>query len=201
MVAFRFLALLTVGFVLLTFVFLLNVSNARLEREAVRSLDGEVFSLDAQQPITWTLDLGAPRVDEAWPSPQRQPRLTVRAAAGAELAARAEYRSTDGGIRLQALTRGERVVASAGEDGVLDFGTLWMSWEHPLTIELEVVDPGAGGEAQPRLAGAPARNFVAARAISRTLWLVFTVIGAMGFAVLVATQRNLFGSPRGAARA
>ena len=59
MVAFRFLALLTVGFVLLTFVFLLNVSNARLEREAVRSLDGEVFSLDAQQPITWTLDLGA----------------------------------------------------------------------------------------------------------------------------------------------
>ena len=36
MVAFRFLALLTVGLSLLTFVFLLNVSNARLEREAIR---------------------------------------------------------------------------------------------------------------------------------------------------------------------
>ena len=196
MVAFRFLALITVGFVLLTFVFLLNASNARLEREAVRVLVAEPFPLEAGGESSWTLDLGAPRVEEAWPGVQRQPRLTVRAAPGAELAARAEYRSADGGVRLQALTAGERVVVAAGEDGVVDLGTLWMSWEHPLTVDLEVLDAGEGGEAQPVLSGSPSRNFVAARAISRTLWLVFTIIGAAGMAILVATQRDLFGEKR-----
>ena len=50
MVAFRFLALLTVGLSLLTFVFLLNVSNARLEREALRQVMGEPFALQAGSP-------------------------------------------------------------------------------------------------------------------------------------------------------
>jgi len=198
MVAFRFLALLTVGLSLLTFVFLLNVSNARLEREALRQVVGEPFSLQAGAPVSWTLDLGGSRVESAWPGEQRQPRLSVRAEPGTEIAARAEYRSDDGAVLLGALVDGERVVATADSDGLLSFGALWLSWEHPLTIQLEVL--AGGGEGVPFLSGQPSRNFTAARAISRTLWIVFTIIGAMGFAVLVATQRDLFGAPRGAPR-
>ncbi len=201
MVAFRFLALLTVGLSLLTFVFLLNVSNARLEREALRQVVGEPFALQAGAPTSWTLELGGARVESAWPGEQRQPRLSVRAEPGAEIAAQAEYRSEEGDVLLQALVDGERVVATADPDGLASFGALWLSWEHPLTIEFEVLAGGAGeGEGVPFLSGQPSRNFTAARAISRTLWIVFTVIGAMGFAVLVATQRDLFGAPRGGAR-
>ena len=104
MVAFRFLALLTVGLSLLTFVFLLNVSNARLEREALRQVVGAPFQLEAGGEASWTLDLGGTRVETAWPGEQRQPRLFVRAEPGAELAARAEYRSAEGVSLLQALS-------------------------------------------------------------------------------------------------
>jgi hypothetical protein len=200
MVAFRFLALLTVGLSLLTFVFLLNVSNARLEREALRQIVGEPFALQAGDPASWTLDLGGARVESAWPGEQRQPRLSVRAEPGAKIAARATYRAEDGGVLLAALVDGERVVATADPDGLVSFGALWLSWEHPLTLEFEVLE-GGPGEGVPFLSGQPTRNFMAARAISRTLWIVFTIIGAMGFAVLVATQRDLFGAPRGSARA
>ena len=202
MVAFRFLALLTVGLSLLTFVFLLNASNARLEREAFRELAGEPFELTVGEEASWDLHLGGERVETAWPGEQRQPSLSVRAAPGAKLAARAEYRSDDDVLLLSALTGGERVVATAGPDGLVSFGSLWLSWEHPLVVQFEVLAVGQeGGAAEPVLSGTPSINFIAARAISRTLWLVFTAIGAMGFAVLVATQRDLFGAPRGRARA
>ncbi len=201
MVAFRFLALLTVGLSLLTFVFLLNVSNARLEREALRQVVGAPFQLEAGGEASWTLDLGGTRVETAWPGEQRQPRLFVRAEPGAEIAARAEYRSAEGVSLLQALSGGERVVATAGPDGLASFGSLWLSWEHPLTIEFNVLKGGPeGSQGEPFLSGQPSKNFMAARAISRTLWVVFTIIGAMGLAVLVATQRDLFGAPRGSAR-
>lgn len=201
MVAFRFLALLTVGLSLLTFVFLLNVSNARLEREALRELSGEAFELQVGSQATWTLDLGGTRVETTWPGEQRQPCLSVRAEPGVKIAARAEYRTEEGATLLQALTGGDRVVAIAGPDGLVQFGSLWLSWDHPLTVQFEVLAAGSGlGQGEPVLSGRPSTNFTAARTISRTLWFVFTVIGAMGFAVLVATQRDLFGSPRGAAR-
>lgn len=201
MVAFRFLALLTVGLSLLTFVFLLNVSNARLERESLRQVVGAPIQLKGGEEVAWTLDFGDSRVESAWPGAQRQPRLFLRTVPGAVVAARAEYRSPEDAPLLQALVAGERVVATAGPDGLASFGYLWLSWVHPLTISFEALE-GVGEEApaEPFLSGQPSKNFIAARAISRTLWVVFTVIGAMGFAVLVATQRDLFGAPRGSAR-
>ena len=77
-------------------------------------------------------------------------------------------------------------------EGELEFGPLWMAWERPLRITFEVVEGEAGAEAVPVLRGTPSTNFVAARAIARTLWMVFAVIGALGFAGLAATQKDMF---------
>ncbi|MEM9803260.1 MAG: hypothetical protein AAGA20_23275 [Planctomycetota bacterium] len=196
--AFRFLALLTVGFVLLVLVFLLNASNARLEREATRELRGPTFEAALGGGATWTIDLGERRVEQAWPSEQRQPRLYLRGAGGATIAAVAEYLGEGDEAQLPAFVGEERIVGAPGEEsGELEFGPLWMSWEHPLRITFEVVGAeGDPAEATPILRGEPSLDFVAARAIARTLWAVFTILGLVGFAGLVATQDDLF-KPRG----
>ncbi|MEM1447658.1 MAG: hypothetical protein AAGI22_01025 [Planctomycetota bacterium] len=194
MVAFRFLALLTVGFVLLSLIFLLSASHGRLEREQFRVLTGPTFSTEQGTKAEWVIELGGPRIDQAWPAAQRQPRLFVRGVPGARIAARARYIDKDGGTLLPALEGTEPVVGAVGEtDGVLEFGPLWMSWDHPLEITFEVLEAGPeAAMAEPVLRGAASTNYVAARAIARTLWFVFAILGALGLAGLVASDRELF---------
>ncbi|MEM9378851.1 MAG: hypothetical protein AAGB93_02800 [Planctomycetota bacterium] len=194
MVAFRFLALLTVGFVLLSLIFLLSASHGRLEREQFRVLTGPSFAAEEGTLAEWVIELGGPRIEEAWPAAQRQPRLFVRGAPGARIAAKARYITDDGTTLLPALEGPEPVVGAVGEkDGELEFGPLWMSWEHPLEVTFQVLESGPeAATAVPVLRGAASTNYVAARAIARTLWFVFAILGALGFAGLVATDRELF---------
>lgn len=210
MAAFRFLALITVGFVLLMFVFLLNAGHSRLEREATRRIVGPELALEEGKSVVWTVDFGSKRIEQAWPGVQRQPRLFLRGLRGASVVARAQYVDDEGETLLDAFVEGGLVRAMLpaveGENGSLDpeaeFGPLWMSWEHPLQITLTVIDRGdAIGTAQPVIHGIPSKDSIASRAISRTLWVVFSIIGAMGFAGLLATQKELFGATRGAAQA
>lgn len=228
MAAFRFLALLTVGFVLLMLVFLLHAGQSRLEIEGRRILTGPEITLDpsgSPEDGSWELELGGVREAESWPAAQRQPRLFVRGVpAGAEVTARAVYverrdprAGEPGGERGAGATGHREVVLSALVDGEvvtrsdsvagyvadvddareLDFGPLWMSWEHTLVIELEgdremVVHPVLRGE--------PSVNYVAARQMARTLWIVFSVIGFLGFVALLVTLREPLAARAGSGR-
>lgn len=196
MSALRFLALLSTGFVLLMLAFLLHVSHARVEREGSRHLEGPPLELAPGARVTWELDLGGLRIDEAWPAVQRQPRLFASGVpAGATLEATAQYGAGEEGAR-PAFFAGAGVQPGVVDEtpGELAFGPLWLSYEHPLRVELVCVDPGEGGTATPVLRGDPGTDFRAARAISRTVWLVFVAIGAASFALLMVTQRGLFAS-------
>lgn len=206
MAAFRFLALITVGFVLLMFVFLLNAGHSRFEREGSRRILGPELALEEGKSVVWTVDFGAQRIEEAWPGVQRQPRLFLSGMGGASVVARAQYVNEEGESVLDAFVDGGLVRAKTappettkGPRGTdAEFGPLWMSWEYPLQITLTVIDRGDEiGIAQPVLHGEPSKDFMASRAISRTLWMVFSIIGAMGFAGLLATQKELFGATRG----
>ena len=196
MAAFRFLALLTVGFVLLMLIFLLHAGQSRLEIEGKRILEGPEMTIGESQDAgaTWTIDLGGVRVEEAWPAAQRQPHLGVRAApAGAMVTASAHYVDEDGERVLDAFIGGGPLTRSTapGTDGddprEVSFGPIWMSWEHPLVIELEADQPV---ELQPVLSGEPSINYVAARQMARTLWIVFSIIGVLGFIGLLVTLRE-----------
>lgn len=202
MAAFRFLALLTVGFVLVMFVFLHLASQGRLEREAERVLTGPSFLVEEGGSGSWTIDLGAPRIEQAWPGAQLQPRLFLKGAAGTQVSARAEYLGEDDAVMLDALVGGEHVIGLAGDvPGELEFGPLWMSWEHPLRVTFAVIDAGAEPvEVTPVLRGEPSANYTTARKIARGLWTIFTIIGVLGFVGLVATQKKLFGAPIGGPR-
>lgn len=202
MAAFRFLALLTVGFVLLMFVFLHLASQGRLEREAERVLTGPSFIVEDGGGGSWTIDLGAPRIEQAWPGAQRQPRLFLKGAAGAQVSARAVYLGMDDAVLLDALVGGEHVIGLAGDvPGELEFGPLWLSWEHPLRVTFAVIEAGAEPvDVTPVLRGEPSSNYITARKIARGLWTIFTVIGVLGFAGLIATQKKLFGAPIGGPR-
>lgn len=208
MAAFRFLALITVGFVLLMFVFLLNAGHSRLERESTRRILGPELALEEGKSVVWTVDFASRRIEEAWPGVQRQPRLYLSGLGAASVVARAQYVNEEGESVLDAFVDGGLVRAKPPGPDVpkgprgpeAEFGPLWMSWEYPLQITLTVIDRGdAIGVAQPVLHGKPSKDFIASRAISRTLWMVFSIIGAMGFAGLLATQKELFGATRGAA--
>lgn len=198
MVAFRFLALISVGFILLMFSALLNAGHGRAELEGMRRLTGPPLALVAGEEVTWTLDLGSERGEEAWPAPQRQPRLFLDGTAGADVVveAVATY-ALDGERTADAFELGGPVVGAPGDDGALEFGALWMSWERPLRVTLRVVEGGGGeGEtATPVLRGETTTDYVAARTIARTLWVIFSVIGAASFALLVATLRGSWSEP------
>lgn len=200
MAAFRFLALMTVGSVLLVLIFLLHAANGRMEQEATRILSGPEFELAAGTKSVWALDLGGERIEEAWPAPQRQPQLAVTSALGTQLEgvivrAAASY-IDDEGVRRPAFVSGTlktEALAAPDDKGDLriELGSLWLSYEHQLEIELEVVT-AAGGTAVATLQGQPTENYIAGRAVARSLWLVFSIIGLFGFAGLMATQQNLF---------
>lgn len=201
MAAFRFLALITVGFVLLLLVFLLHLGHARLEREATRAIGGPELALRPGEPRTWTVELGGRTMAAAWPEPQRQPRLRVAAdelPAGAIVEARATYAlppAEEGGeaVPFDAIIGGGPVRAQAtGDARELDLGALWMSWEHPLSISLELVGGAPEVAVQPSLRGDVAPEFVEARSYARVLWIAASVLGAMGFAGLVLTLRGAF---------
>lgn len=197
MAAIRFLALLSTGFVLLALVFLLHASQSRVEREGTRVLRGENLELAAGAAISWELDLNGQRIDQAWPGVQRQPRLVLRGAApGAVLEVSGRYQREDGSMLADAFMESEgpqRVTLGEAEES--DAGALWLSYDHPLRLEVRCVEPGAGGTVTPILRGDPGDDFRAARAISRTVWMVFVAIGAASFALLLATNRDLLRTP------
>ena len=191
MAALRFLALLSTGFVLLMLAFLLHVSHGRVEREGSREIVGPAVALAAGEALSWDLDLGGQRIDEAWPGVQRQPRLWLRGGgAGAVLEISASYRDGAGEPVLDALQAGTQRV-TLGEAPV-EVGALWLAYDHPLRVSISCVEPGAGGATTPVLRGDPGDDFRAARAISRTVWMVFCAVGAASFALLIATTRGLF---------
>lgn len=201
MAAFRFLALITVGFVLLLFVFLLHLGHARLEREAVRAIEGPELALRVGEPAAWTVDLGGRTLADAWPEAQRQPRLSLASEgmpAGAVLQARATYAlppEDEGGEPrpFDAVIGGGPLRAQAtGEEGALDLGALWMSWEHPLTVTVELVGGAEALAVRPVLRGEVTEDYVEARSYGRVLWIAATVLGAMGFAGLLLTLRGTF---------
>ena len=66
MQALRFLALSTVGFVLLAGTLLWYQQIARLESEAVRVLEGPELALEAGASTKWELDLDGATADQAW---------------------------------------------------------------------------------------------------------------------------------------
>ncbi len=191
MAALRFLALLSTGFVLLMLAFLLHVSHGRVEREGSREIVGPAVALAAGEALSWDLDLGGQRIDEAWPGVQRQPRLWLRGGgSGAVLEISASYRDGAGEPVLDALQAGTQRV-TLGEAPV-EVGALWLAYDHPLRVSISCVEPGAGGATTPVLRGDPGDDFRAARTISRTVWMVFCAVGAASFALLIATTRGLF---------
>ena len=191
MAALRFLALLSTGFVLLMLAFLLHVSHGRVEREGSREITGPDLPLIAGEALTWDLDFGGQRIEEAWPGVQRQPRLWLRGGgAGAILEIAASYRDGEGALVLDALQAGTQRV-TLGEDPV-EVGALWLSYDHPLRVSISCVEPGGGGATTPVLRGDPGEDYRTARTISRTVWMVFCAIGAASFALLLATTRGLF---------
>jgi hypothetical protein len=199
--AFRFLSLLTVGFSLLVLVFLLNATHGRMEAEATRWIEGPEVLLEPGEEVEWTLNLGASRIEEAWPAPQRQPRLFLLTAAeegaagslaGAQVTVSASYRGEDG-ASYPAFVAGANASGGPGESSSeLAFGPLWMSWDHELSLKAVVAAaPGSGaGAARFVLRGEATKDYVAARSMARTLWLVFTAIAAVGFVGLMLTVND-----------
>lgn len=191
MAALRFLALLSTGFVLLMLAFLLHVSHGRVEREGSREITGPELALTKGEGVPWEVDLGGKRIEQAWPGVQRQPHLWLEgAASGAVVDVAASYVDPEGAAVLDALVGGTQRL-TIGEEP-LDVGALWLSFEHPLRIVVTCVEPGQAGALTPVLRGDPGEDFRTARAISRTVWMVFCAIGAASFALLLATTRGLF---------
>lgn len=203
--AFRFLSLLTVGFSLLVLVFLLNATQGRMETEAVRVLEGPEVVLEAGQAVEWALLLGGGRIEEAWPAPQRQPRLFLVGEPGgalgdAEVVAEAHYFEDEDLSRPAFISGGDPVVGVPGEKpGELAFGPLWMNWDHDLKLRVSVKG-GGSGTAKLVLRGEATVDYLAARSVARTLWFVFTAIAAAGFAGLMLTLRDGTGASAQGAR-
>lgn len=214
--AFRFLSLLTVGFSLLVLVFLLNATHGRMEAEATRWIEGPEVLLEPGQEVEWTLNLGASRIEEAWPAPQRQPQLFLAAAAdsgpagslaGAQVTVNASYRGEDG-ASYPAFVAGPSASGDPGEaPSELAFGPLWMSWNHELSLKAVVAaapaqaGPAPGARARLVLRGKATKDYVAARSMARTLWLVFTAIAAVGFVGLMLTVNDRISEPASAGSA
>ncbi|MEL6428308.1 MAG: hypothetical protein AAFZ87_04420 [Planctomycetota bacterium] len=210
MAAFRFLALFSTGFALLVFCFLQHASLGRSELEARRRVRGPELVLAPGQEVTWTVELGAARGDDAWPAAQRQPRLVLEGSRGTDARCEAEatyllpegpraaFVSGAGPLQSRPEPRRRREVRAASDpfEGELGFGPLWLNWEHPLEVRVRVLEGESGATVRPVLAGRVSDDFVAARVIARTLWTVFTVIGAASFAVLIATLRGTWPSAR-----
>ncbi len=182
--AFRFLSLLVL-------VFLLNATQGRMETEAVRVLEGPEVVLEAGQAVEWALLLGGGRIEEAWPAPQRQPRLFLVGEPGgalgdAEVVAEAHYFEDEDLSRPAFISGGDPVVGVPGENpGELAFGPLWMNWDHDLKLRVTVKGGGSG---------------TAKLVVARTLWFVFTAIAAAGFAGLMLTLRDGTGASAPGAR-
>ncbi len=194
--AFRFLSLITVGFSLLVFVFLLNATQGRMEAEATRWVEGPDIALEPGAEVEWTLNLGASRIEEAWPAPQRQPRLFLVGKDGqslgeAQVVVDAMYLE-ESGAPYPAFVSGAQATGVLGaEPGQLAFGPLWMSWEHDLTFKVRVDGAAkAGATGQLILRGEATKDYVAARSMARTLWLVFVAIGVLGFLGLLLTVND-----------
>lgn len=197
MAAFRYLALLTVGFVLLMLSMLYHVTLGRAEAEGVRELRGPEIPLETGEAVVWTVDFASRRVEEAWPLYQQQPRVLLEGSGDARVQVTAEYVRGRGEEARMAPAfiddafGAPRAAPSAlsEEDPRLLFGRLWMSWEDPLRLTFEVTDGGSGGSATPVLSGRTAEDYPAARSIARTQWAVFTAIGAAGIIALLLTLR------------
>ena len=201
MQALRFLALSTVGFVLLAGTLLWYQQIARLESEAVRVLEGPELALEAGASTKWELDLDGATADQAWMDAQRQPRLTVplpSGAEGVEVRVTARYVATQEFAespaflpRAEGEAQGALARTSELTDGRLDLGFLWLSYRQPLELDLEVLDAGTaqGAVVRPRLAGTVHPDYAFARDIDRTLFNVFFVLGLVGVIGLVLVER------------
>jgi hypothetical protein len=220
MPALRFFALATLMFVLPAGAFLWHQQLARLEREAVRVLRGPALGLAAGERAVWRLDLDASTEDQAWMDCQRQPRLSVAVPVlpnglvmpnGSErprLRARARYLAAGALPEVEAFidatVDGVRE-AEPRPDGVVDFGTLWLSYLQPLEIELEVVAWPSGSDlagfepAHPVLAGEVSDDYAFARQLDRSIFVAFLCLGVLGVVLfLLAERRRGFVDPRAA---
>jgi hypothetical protein len=206
MAAFRFFALATLIFVLPGGAFLWHQQLARLEREAVRVLRGPELAVAAGARATWRLELDASTEDQAWMDCQRQPRLSVplpvtpNAALRPRVSARARYLAKGGLPEAQAFmspggANGVHEVA-AGPDGVVELGPLWLSYEQPLEIELEVTAWPSGSDlagfapVRPVLAGEVSDDYTFARQLDRTIFVAFVCLGVFGVVLFVLVERR-----------
>jgi len=216
MPALRFLALMTLVLVLPSGAFLWHQQLALLEREATRVLRGPELGLAPGARATWRLELDANTEDQAWMDCQRQPRLSVAlpvTPAGTErprLSARARYAAA--GVLpaapafVGATTPEEAREVEPGPDGVVQFGPLWLSYLQPLELELEVVAwPSSAGLAgfdpvRPVLAGEASADYLFARQLDRSLFVVFVCLGVLGVVLfLLVERRRGFVAPEGRA--
>jgi len=193
MPALRFLALLTLAFVLPGGAFLWHQQLARLEREATRVLTGPGLSLEAGARATWRLDLAGSRESEAWMDPQQQPWLRLPPTPGLRVRATGRYRAAGPYPEAPAFVGAEARTADA--EG--RFGPLWLSFVQPLELELEVLEapPGRGGETlRPTLAGQVSADYALARDLERTVYWAFVALGVFGVSLLVWTTRRSSGA-------
>jgi len=211
MPALRFLALATLMFVLPAGAFLWHQQLARLEREAVRVLRGPELALAAGARAVWRLALDTSTEDQAWMDCQRQPRLSVPLPVtpnGTErprLRARARYLAAAGLPEAAAFlgpTLDGAREAEPRPDGVVDLGALWLSYDQPLEVEVEVVRWPSGSDlagfapVRPVLAGEVSADYAFARDLDRTIYIAFLCLGALGVALfLVAERRRGFIDP------
>ncbi len=189
MPALRFLALLTLAFVLPGGAFLWHQQLARLEREATRVLTGPALACEPGAAVTWRLDLAGSRESEAWMDPQQQPWLRCAPAPGVRVRATARYLAAGPFPEAPAFIG----AASRTADAEGRFGPLWLSFVQPLEVTLEVLEapPGGGAALQPVLAGEVSADYALARKLERTVYWAFLAIGAFGVALLVWTARGL----------
>jgi hypothetical protein len=203
MPAVRFLAFLTLVFVLPGGALLWHQQIALLEREAARTLRGPDLELAPGARSAWRLELAASTEDQAWMHCQRQPRLSVAlpiTPAGSErprLRARARYVAEgefpEAAAFVGASAPDEPREAEPGPDGVVWFGPLWLSYLQPLELELEVVAwPASAGaaSAQPELTGEASADYVFARSLDRSIYVAFVILGVFGVLLFVLVERR-----------